>query len=91
MYTDYIFKEEHDDYIVPNIFTPEQEDEIMREFKKINMDTDTQSRWIELECWMNDITPVCIVKLNYIRRIRLDRPYLCLHNTGHTGRTIHNK
>ena len=34
MYTDYIFEEEHDDYTVPNIFTQEEDDEIMKEFNE---------------------------------------------------------
>ena len=48
MYTDYIFEEDHDDYTVPNIFTQEEDDEIMKEFNKKNVDTDTQAaRWID--------------------------------------------
>ena len=42
------------------------------------------------ECMMNDIAPVCIVKINYIGGIRLDRPLVCLLDTGSTGTMIQN-
>ena len=35
IYTDCIFNETHDDYTMPNIFTPEEDDEIMREFNSL--------------------------------------------------------
>ena len=43
------------------------------------------------ECWMNDIAPVCIVKVNYIGGRGLDRSLVCLLDTGSTGTMIQNR
>ena len=40
------------------------------------------------EVMQQDIVPVCIVKINYIKGIRLDRPLVCLLDTGSTGTMV---
>ena len=90
-HTDYIFEEVHDDYVVPNIFTPEEDDEIMKEFNELTWIPTPKQGGSMTECWMNDIAPVCIVKVNYIGGIRLDRPLVCLLDTGSTGTMFQNK
>ena len=89
VYTDYIFEEAHDDYTVPHIYTQEEDDEIMNEFNELMfIPTAKQVGGSMTECMMNDIAPVCIVKINYIGGIRLDRPLVCLFDTGSTGTMI---
>ena len=91
VYTDYIFEEVHDDYIVPNIFTQEEDDEIMKEFNESMWIPTPKQGGSRTECLMSDIAPVCIVKINYIGGIRLDRPLVCLLDTGSTGTMIQNR
>ena len=92
VYTDYIFEEAHDDYTVPHIYTQEEDDEIMNEFNELMfIPTAKQVGGSMTECMMNDIAPVCIVKINYIGGIRLDRPLVCLLDTGSTGTMIQNR
>ena len=52
MYTDYIFKEAHDDNTLPNIFTPEDDDEIMRGFNELTRIPTPNQGGSMTECWM---------------------------------------
>ena len=90
-YTDSIFEEVHNKHTVPKINTPEKEVEIMTEFKKpMYIPTQEQSGLIT-ECLQKDTALICIVKIKYIGRIRLDPPLVCLLGTGSTDTMIQNR
>ena len=76
---------------VPSIYTPKDDDEIMREFNGTMYVPTPKQGGLMTECLQNNIGPVCIMKINYIRGIRLDRPQVYLLDTGSTGTIIQNR
>ena len=90
-YTDYIFEEVHDGHVVPNLYTPNEDNEIMREFNETMWIPTPKQGGSKTECLQKDIAPVCIVKVKYIGGVRLDRPLVCLLDTGSTGTMIQNR
>ena len=61
-YTDYRFKEVHDDHTVPIIYTQEEDDEIMKEFNETMFIPKPKNKGgLMIECLQKDIAPVCIV------------------------------
>ena len=89
-YSDCIFQEEeHDDHTVPTIYTQEEDDAIMKEFNETMYIPTPKANYGSMkQATQQDIAPVCIVKINYIGRIRLDRPLVCLLDTGSTGTMV---
>ena len=89
-YSDCIFQEEeHDDHTVPTIYTQEEDDAIMKEFNETMYIPTPKANYGSMkEATQQDIAPVCIVKINYIGGIRLDRPLVCLLDTGSTGTMV---
>ena len=90
-YTNYIFQEVHDDHTVPNIYTPEGNNEIIREFNETMWIPTPTHGGSMTECLEKDIAPVCIVKIKYIGGIRLDQPLVCLLDTGSTSTMIQHR
>ena len=61
----------------------------MREFNEtMYIPTPKANSRLMKETMYQDIAPVCIVKVNCIGGIRLDRPLVCLLDTGSTGTMI---
>ena len=86
-----MFEEEHDDYTVPIIYTEEEDDEMIREINEMMFIPTPKSNRTMKQTLQQDIAPVCIVRIKYIGGIWLDRPLICLLDTGSTGTMVQGR
>jgi transposase InsO family protein len=91
-YIDFIFEEQYDEHTVPIIYTEDEDNQIMNEMNEMMfIPTPKQQPGTMKDKMHSDVAPVCIVKIHYISGIRLDRPLICLFDTGSTGTMIQQR
>ena len=87
VHSDFIFEETYDEHTVPIMYTEEEDNQIMNEMHEM-MFIPTPKQQNKMN---KDVAPVCIVKIQYIGGVRLDRPLICLLDTGSTGTMVQQR